>query len=322
MHQDRLEENLIGYLLEALDGKTRAQVEAQLHAEPETRWRLEQLRLAMEPLALDRAEVAPPPGLAVRTVARIAEYCCRELPRAPAASRPLAPRSWWRRADVVVAAVLFLSVLGIGVPALSRIRDRSGPAIVECQNNLRVFHIALQTYYDQHRKFPSVAAERPRDAAGVLVPLLASSGVLPNPGEVRCPGNPVAISCGLSLDQVRALSPEDFFRKAGTLNPSFAYSLGHRDTEGNYFGPTLPEGRLASEFPLMADAPPPEALTGNSKNHGGRGQNVLFADGHVRFVTLRNVGFQKDDIFLNRAQKVAAGFDPCDSVLGYSAARP
>ena len=59
---------------------------------------------------------------------------------------------------------------------------------------------------------------------------------------------------------------------------------------------------------------------GNSLNHGGRGQNVLFHDGHVEFCVSRLVG--GDDIYLNRDMKVAAGVGCSDAVLGSSAPRP
>jgi prepilin-type processing-associated H-X9-DG protein len=324
MNHEPLDENLIGYLLEALDEDAMAQVAAQLQANQETRWRLEQLRPALEPLHADQEDPPPPHALAVRTIARVAEFCCLDLSHAPAAvSRSEPRRSWWRRADLVVAASLLLMVGGLGLPALYRLHHpQMGPTIVECQNNLRVFNNALQTYHDQHRTFPSVVSERPRDAAGMVVPILANAGVLREPASVRCPGNGPGFSCPLTLDQARALAPDEFFRQAGNLVPSYAYSLGHRDEEGNYYGPRVPEGQQASDFPLMADGPPLESGSGNSMNHGGAGQNVLFADGHVRFVTLRTVGFQNDDIYVNKANKVAAGLDPFDTVLGPSAAKP
>src|SRR5207302_3033194 len=111
MNNEALNENLIGYLLKALDDDTSAKVEAQLQADSDARWRLEQLRLALEPLAADKGQSVPPDDLAVRTIARVAEYCCLHLPSAPAAvCRPALSRSWWRRADIVVAASLLLLV--------------------------------------------------------------------------------------------------------------------------------------------------------------------------------------------------------------------
>ncbi len=37
--------------------------------------------------------------------------------------------------------------------------------------------------------------------------------------------------------------------------------------------------------------------TRNSINHGRRGQNVLFSDGHAGFLKTRHVGIPQDDIF-------------------------
>jgi len=321
MNDQTLDENLLGYLLKALDDDTTAALEGRLQAEAETRWRLEHLRATLEPLAADKGDGPLPSGLAVRTLARVAEHCCLHLSQAPAAiCRAAPPRSWWRRADIVVAASLLLLAAGLGLPAL--FRARVGSTMAECENNLRAFSDGLQGYHDTHGQFPSVFAERPRDAAGMVVPILANAGVLPAVANVRCPGSGPGAACPLTLKQARALSLEEFILQASKLVPSYAYSLGHRDDEEHYFGPAVPDGQQASDFALMADGPPLDDDMGNSPNHGGTGQFVLFADGHVRFVTLRTIGFQKDDIYRNKDNKIAAGLDPCDTVLGSSSAKP
>ncbi len=45
----------------------------------------------------------------------------------------------------------------------------------------------------------------------------------------------------------------------------------------------------------------------NSSNHGGRGQNVLFNDGTVRFMKTRQMGVSQDDIFL--LQEMRPGYE-------------
>ncbi len=222
-----------------------------------------------------------------------------------------------------MAASLLLMMIGLGLPALHGLLDsRQAAARVECQEKLRVLNVALHTYEELNHKFPSVVSERPRDAAGMVIPILASAGVLQEAASIRCPGSDASASQSISLEQARAMPPADFFREAPYLAPSYAYSLGYRDEDNNYFGPSIPDGQQAGIVPLLADAPPADGSPGNSGNHGGAGQNVLFADGHVQFFILRNVGFQKDDIYLNKANLVAAGLDPCDTVLGASAAKP
>ncbi len=324
MNQQHLDENLIGYLLGALDEDTRAEVEAQILGDLDARCRLEQLQLTLEPLGADKVDMAPPKDLAVRTIARVAEYYSLNLARAPEAvarSTPLASR--WRRADFVVAAAVVLLALVVGVPALLRLRGPSmGAALAECKNNMRVLNVGLQTYKDIHHEFPSVVVEKPRDAAGMVVPILADAGAVLEPASLCCPGSIPGVACPMTLEQLRALNPDEFSQQASNLIPSYAYSLGHRDEAGAYFGPMVPEGMQASDFPLLADAPPADGGLGNSNNHGGTGQNVLFADGHVRFVSLRTIGLHNDDIYRNKANQVAAGLDPCDPVLGSSAAKP
>src|SRR5688500_11373024 len=75
------DEELIGYLLDLLDPAERAAVEAAVGADPDAAARLDSLRLALIPLEADRIADDPPPGLAVRTVGRLAEYLVEHEPR-------------------------------------------------------------------------------------------------------------------------------------------------------------------------------------------------------------------------------------------------
>src|SRR5271166_87848 len=108
-----MDEYLVGYLLGSLDEADATQVERYLQTHPEVRQKLARLKRSMSPLAADLDDVAPPPGLAGRTLAVIAEHNGTELPRAP--REPTAPsmRMWWRRSDVAVAAALLILALGI-----------------------------------------------------------------------------------------------------------------------------------------------------------------------------------------------------------------
>lgn len=324
-----MEEYFLEYLTNALDADTKAAVEAYLERNPAGRARLASLREVMAPLAFDAESPPPPPCLAERTLARVAEHICAaprdpaELPQAPPitpASLP-APRSWWRRADALIAVCLFFAVVGIGLTILGRLRGpTSAVLLAECQNNLRQFGVALQTYHDQNRKFPDIAREEaPRDVAGMFVPILHDAGALPSSASIRCPGVGAPMSNQLSLAALRGMNAADFEQHAACLSLCYAYSLGYREA-GVYHGPADHPQASKSQTPMMADRPPAEGVFANSLNHGGSGQNVLFADGSVRF--LPNRLFGADDIFVNRDRKVAAGLDVADAVLGYSSARP
>jgi hypothetical protein len=71
----------------------------------------------------------------------------------------------------------------------------------------------------------------------------------------------------------------------------------------------------------MADAPGPQQQGRMSTNHENRGQNVLFGDFHIEFITMGCVGNQ-DDIFVNDRNVVEAGMHSGDSVVGPSHVSP
>lgn len=305
------------------------EVEAYLQAHPEARQELAQLRQALEPLAADQEAPPPPAFLTERTLAKVAEAMCAqepplsELPKAP----PIPPRSlsggrtWWRRADMLVAASLLITAVGIALVVLGRMRGPSSAAmIVECKNNLREFFTSLQEYRDVNKRFPDVAEEAPRDVAGMVVPILSEAGTLSESVTIRCPGIGAPLSCPFTLDALRKMTDADFRMHSPSLSMCYAYSLGYREGDMMH-GPADGAESAFSQTPIMADRPPAEGVLANSINHGGAGQNVLFADGHVHFLAERSYG-RDSDIFLNRNNVVAAGLDAGDFVLGFSAARP
>jgi prepilin-type processing-associated H-X9-DG protein len=316
-----MHDQLLDYLLDQLDEPARLEVEARLKLDPDVRREFDVLRQALEPLAVD-AEIVPPQNLAARAIAHVAEHLCTDLPKAPVIARiDGSSRAWWRRADVLVAASLLLIFVGIGIPAIFKIRSSlASAAIVECANNLREFHVAMQAYKDQHGTLPVIVDKTPRDVAGMVAPVLKEAGVLPATFNVSCPAHGVFQPCSLTHAELQALPAERFAQEAPKLLVSYAYSLGYRDANNVWHAVARPDDQLEAFVPLLADTPPAGAAPGNSLNHGGRGQNILYLDGHVRFLTLRSVA--GDDLFLNRANRVAAGLDCGDAVLGYSAARP
>jgi hypothetical protein len=320
-----MDENLVGYLLNALDPETSRDVESHLRQDPEARRRLDLLRQGLQPLALDRDAIEPPPGLADRTLARVVELR-RDLPHAPPASAERfggGERSWWRRADVLVAACLLIALLGLGVSWVAHVRQ-GVYQIDRCQNNLRVLHQAVMGYADRHNgDLPWVEDRPPRDVAGIFIPLLHDAGVLGPAESVICPAEWAARSGARPLADLEALPPDEFRRSIDRLAGAYAYSLGYRDPDGRLFGlrrdPAAPDSDL---LPVLADRPPVENVAfANSPSHRN-GQNVLYLGGHVRFCTARNVGVDGDDIYLNQRNQVAAGLHRQDTVLGASADHP
>lgn len=325
-----MDEMLIGFLLNALDEPTRRQVEIYLAQNASARQKLALLEQALEPLAADKDAPPPSPRLVELTLARVAERICTgmkdldELPQAPPVPRSSvgAARSWWRRVDVIIAASIMLTIIGIGLTLLGSLRAPSSDALtVSCKNNLMQYYFALQHYRQAHRRFPDVTREAPHDVAGMVVPILIDARVLPEGTSTRCPGIGQPAMGQLTLESLRTMNEEDFDKYAPSLSMCYAYSLGYRDEHGVYHAPGEPPHVSWSQMPLLGDRPPAEGITSNSINHGLAGQNVLFADGHVRFLLTRKIG-ANDDIYVNRDGRVAAGLDVSDMVLGYSSARP
>lgn len=317
-----MDSELLEYLLKSPQDPTRGPIEATLEQDPQARRRLALLQRALAPLAADAEPAPPPPGLIAKTIALAAEHMCRPLPKAPArpSDTPILQGPWWRRADVLLAACLLIAIVGLAAPMIMRSHlDRSRTA--QCQENLRTFHAALETYHDRHGSYPNVAAENPRHASGMVVPILRGSKGALKAKPAFCPGVKDPKPNDLSLDDLRAMDMPTFVTHAPELNPGYAYSLGFNDGKG-YRAPMHAVSGERSLTPLMSDAGPCDGGLGNSANHGGKGQNVLYQDGHVKFMKTRMAGVKGDDIYLNKASKVAAGLDPYDAVLGCSAAKP
>jgi hypothetical protein len=325
-----MDEYLVGYLLKALDDDTQRAVEAHVHTDAEAARHLELLRQALKPLAADAIASEPPPGLWVRTLARVGEQRARELPRAPAIlplESPAVNRAWWRRSDALVAAAILLGLLSLvppGVVKLHQTRDR-----LHCENNLRLFHQALSAYGDLHgNDFPKIDTRPPLYFAGSFVPQLHEAGVLGSDVSMRCAAGDRQLPGRFTrreLQEMRQTNRAAFERLVKEMAGCYAYTLGYRDAEGNLHGLRREPG--SDLAPILADSPPfvPPASPSeevNSPNHGGAGQNVLHIGGNVRFCTQRRVGPNLDDIYLNQNHQVAAGLNANDTVLGASAAQP
>jgi hypothetical protein len=328
-----MEENLVGYLLKALDPVTEHDVEAYLQKDAEAVRRLELLRSALVPLEADAEEIELPDGLRQRTLALVAEHRLSnatdtpDLKAPPVLQMPM-PRSRWLRSDALIAASILLLLLPMIPPALSYMHQQQN--VRACQENMRGFFFALSHYGDlNEQRLPMASAQPPHNYAGMVVPTLYESRLLGPTVSIRCPGNGVCnppLPLGISdMDQESTNAPAQFEQDKCRVGGCYAYSLGYQE-RGEHRG--IRFGESNAYLPIMADRPPFEQTTsgdlslGNSTNHGGAGQNVLYLDGNVSFCTSRHVGVNRDDIYLNRNRLPEAGLDDTDSVLGGSSFQP
>lgn len=322
-----MEENLLGHLLKANDPATQRAVEQWLATDPSAGHDLDRLRAALAPLEADRAEAELPADLWVRTLNRVAAHIVatdgpatgpedgrtEEMLRRAAAvadngpPKPAAPITPApaesegglppaRRWNVVAVIGLSLALLALALPAVLHVRERQHQ--LACQDTMRTFHQAAVGYTDQHDgQFPQVADGQPAAAAAEA---LKQAGLLTADVRFTCPTAPPDSAAPVSL-------------------ATYAYTLGFRDEAGQLRG--LDRAPGYDLMPILADAPARRDGLAYPINHR-RGQNVLFAGGHVRFCTSATVGVNQDDIFCNQRGQVGAGVGREDTVLGRPEEKP
>lgn len=229
--------------------------------------------------------------------------------------------------DMAVVASLITTAVVLILPALnaSRINSQS----LACQENLRQLGLGLQQFaeFSPNHSVPGVAPAGPRGSAGIYAVALKDRQLLNKDGFVICPTSALAESTPAfripSFDELNLASPEDLPRLQRTMGGSYGYNLGYM-VEGQ--GLRAPKMQHRSQYPLMSDAPRASELrsgltTVSSPQHGRRGDNILFEDGHVQTIRGSDQLSWPDNPFLNRSGLIAAGEDAEDVVIAESCAR-
>jgi hypothetical protein len=302
------DDQLIAYALGALDPADRPVVEAHLAADPEDAAKVDRLRQALRPLEADRDGYDPPRGLAVAAIARTAEYLVANgLIRAEAEpeeppptvrrldSEPVFP-TWWRRADVLVAAGIGFLAFGLLAGGVGRLRHDA--QVAACQDGLRGLHVALTGYSDtRDGRYPEVGT-RQVPVAGAFAVELARSGHLPPDQLVACPVAP---------------PPTPAADPSVVPAVGYAYTLGFVGPGHRVIGLRRADapGAATDWTAVSADLPAPRPQAPHS-----RGQNVLYLGGMVRFASTPAAGVNGDDIYHNEAGVVRAGLHVLDASLG------
>jgi prepilin-type N-terminal cleavage/methylation domain-containing protein/prepilin-type processing-associated H-X9-DG protein len=229
---------------------------------------------------------------------------------------------------LVVIGIIGL-LLGLLLPALEKAREEANT--LRCTANVSQLGLALSMYStDNHGQFPrtvyvpdaaivagtSAAAPdpfgpggpQPNDVTAALF-LLVRGGNLP-PKILNEP-------YGDEVEDVPDPAPNLSSRSNFTdykKNLGYSYANPYPSTAAVAAGYQMTNHGHAT-FVLAADLNPGVAGK-NSKNHEGRGQNVLFADFHVQFFKTTTCGENGDDIYTNKAGAIVASpVDATDSVL-------
>ncbi|WP_165250827.1 hypothetical protein [Paludisphaera soli] len=307
-------DELLDFALGQLDDPRRRAVEEACRADPEVAAMVERARRAFHALLDDGISHAPPPGLAEKTLALVAQG------RNPAPSiLDYAPaRVPFRWADFAVAASIFIAGVVTLMPAVQRSRERMNQA--GCVFNLSQIGKSLGQYVSTHQSYPAPPNDRGDAKSGLFAALLQDGGFLQDVSLLDCPYNG---RCDMqharrmaSFEQADELSKRDPAQFQKMVCWDYGYNPGYRHASGQ-LGPI--SARPASLIPVVADQPPADRLLGdvdrNSPNHFGAGQNVLYSDGAVRWHRSRHVGPEDSDVYLNNDRRIEPGVHERDSVI-------
>jgi hypothetical protein len=310
-----MRENLIGYLLDALEPAEQELVEARLSHDPQCRRELELLKRSLASLAIDKGHFEPPMGLAARTE----EFVAVQTKVRPAPAVTTVP-SRWSMADLVVAAGIFLAATLLFWPAMQQ--SRFAARVTQCQKNLGELGMAFDKHSQFHPKqLPSGEASGRLSGAGMYAVLLQERKMLPRVHVIICPATPLADQAGQfrvpSLAELREAQQDQLVRLRKQMGGSYGYSLGF--VLNNKYHP--PADLRRPRRALMADVPS-TSDSHASANHDGRGQNVLFEDLHVEFLEGCQPPGCKDHIFVNDRGEIRAGLHPEDTVIAPSDVSP
>jgi hypothetical protein len=283
----------------------------------------QKLQLSLKPLDHDLVEACPR-NLAESTISRLTaaaqashlrlEHLLeKEQKRQPLTSN----RSFWANfREVGAIAAMILIVFGVSFPTLQAARQNSWKT--KCAAQLASVATGIGLYANDHdQSLPNVATvagspwwkvgyQGQENESNTRHLWLLVQGKYAEPEAFVCPARIQGKALKLDRTQVPTLS--DF---PGRKYVTYSFRI-LCDKNSNRL--------IRSNKVLIADVNPVfenlpqdffkevnihiknDMLSTNSVNHRGKGQNVLFSDGRVKFVNSRHVGAAEDDIFTVKNQ--------------------
>lgn len=308
-------QDMLDYAMGQLEGSSLQSIEREVAADPRIAERVQRLERSIRALSDDGEDIELPRGLARRTVAFVAENRARR--RSLLEYIPVKVPFRW--ADVAVAASILVAGLLTLVPAIHKSRERMDQA--GCGFNLQQLGLGLAQYAMTHNTYPYGSSDNPKSGvahAGSFVAMLHEAGLLHDADRLDCPCNGTTRRKGplpdvKTLTQIRLKDQNQYIE---LLCWDYAYNVGYRRGSG---APGPIAVGASEAVPLLADQPAHEdtqrILEGNSPNHAGRGQNVLYTDLHVRWHNTRALGPHDNDMFLNHENRPGPGVNVRDAAL-------
>jgi type II secretory pathway pseudopilin PulG len=318
-------EQLLGFLLGALERAEHEQVERELAANPQLRQELAEIRAVLEKVGMDQLPepLEPPAGLAERTCQFVAAKAENAAPVALPPERGAGASSRaYTFTDVLVAASVLLVLGALVFPSL--VRSRFLARLTACQNNLRQIGMAMwqDSELGPDQRYSRIPWEDDRAVAGMMGSILVEKQLLANPDALICPTSDLAVLLpgfrNPTITQIRNASGQEMIRLQQIAGGSLAYPLGF--TQGGRIVP--PRNTYREGYCLVGEAPAAEVGNAKSASHDGRGGNIFFEDGHIRWIEDSGYSLLPDHPYRNRQGQAAPGVDQDDAVLGGSDMHP
>jgi prepilin-type processing-associated H-X9-DG protein len=330
-----MQPDLVGYLLGALDGPEQDEIRHQLLQDDELRGALSDLEERLSPLESLRWDHEPPEHLTAVTCALVAQHAGLHSPRvfSPDMTRAEQPagsgsaRSW-RWIDMVVAAAVLVIFSTLLSPAVLNMRQQS--RITACRDHLRGLGTAFPSWAERMDGWlPHIPSAGNAGVAGFYAPQLKDAGLIVDDSQVLCPDSRLAVAANRfqipSVQQVFLARGALLAEMQRQMGGSYNYGLGYV-TNGRH-APRRFTGR--QHMAVLGDR---LVKSGQAGPHGSDGVNILFEDGHVRFVRLNPGGNRSTgerlstldprELYVSDRGSVEAGSTADDIVLAPSAARP
>jgi len=311
---------LMDVLLGQSDAAGQEETARRMAEDPEFRRRHDDVAHALSALRLMPAP-EPPPDLTARTVGRIGSARRTEqlLDQQEIRRRRFLPV--FRIRDVAAVAVAALLLGAVFLPSV-----QTAARIHYCSANLEKVYAGISDWTSDHGgRLPGYPSAIRRWLPARNEPVVSNSAGLFN----LVKGNLTPRDAFTCPARIRKSDPFDVragmfdFPSEKFVSYSYQYSLGPAPL--NLRAPQI--RTVLDELAIMADSNPvfadgrfhPDRMGACSDNHGGDGQNVLYADGTVRWRTSPTVGVAGDDIYLagsiRRYNGDEAPAGPTDSFL-------
>ena len=200
--------------------------------------------------------------------------------------------------ELLVVIAIIGTLAGILLPVLSRARESARRT--QCMSSLKQIGMALIMYANENNeKFPSSSTSA-MESLSLLYPDYVSDS-----RTFNCASD----TSVTNATQNESLSDMEKGVAFGKNDCSYGYDDAHTQADD-------------ADVALAADRPPTTpSESANSGNHNGRGQNVVYIDGHVEFVNsplagwYASDGITRDNIYMNTAGGTGASTIGTDTVI-------